>query len=85
MTGFRMTGGIDINLEEMKKLPEANYWRSGALWVFKEFQNMFIGNVFIRVDDMLDKFWKDENTWMHICLRAEHMLDLCKALVNKEK
>jgi hypothetical protein len=85
MTGFKMVGGIDINVEEMKKLPDANYWRSGALWAESQIYNTLGGyKVEDRVEKILARFWSRKNTWMTICLRVEHMLDLIKAIVGRK-
>lgn len=33
-----------------------------------------------KINKILSKFYNENNTWMHICLRAEHMLSLIKAI-----
>lgn len=80
-----MAGGVDIDEDEMKKLPDSKYWKIGAKWAKDQIYNMFVDEQSEnRVSDILCRFYNNSNTWMKICLRSEHMLDLCKALV-KEK
>lgn len=79
-----MVGGVGVDIEEMKKLPDANYWKMGALWAKEQLYEMFDDRqTENRASDIICKFYNISNTWMHICLRAEHMLDLCKALVKE--
>lgn len=88
MTGVRMTGGIDIDEEEMKKLPDAQYWRMGAQWVLQELNKITTEEDVEscdKRDKILGNFWHQDNTWMFICIKAERMLDLYKALVKDGK
>jgi len=76
-----MRGGI--NVDDMDKYPDAAYWKWGAL----DARDKAIELVSIdRYDTIADKyFWKEENTWMTICLKAERMLGLIKALKTPER
>ena len=79
-----MVGGMDVDLDKMKTLPDANYWRMGAKWAREQMYNM-VASGFLsqeKTDKIICRFWHNGNTWMYICLRSEHMLDLMKALVN---
>jgi len=82
MTGIAMRGSVDIS--DIEKYPEANYWRMGARWAKNKLYEMTQDSMVDsdHVEDILNKFWKEENTWMAICLKTEHVLELLKALMN---
>lgn len=86
MTGFRMVGGIDIDVEQMKTLPDAKYWAMGARWAKDKIYDFAKDQeAELRISDVLEKFYNESNTWLYICLRSERMLDLMKALIKDEK
>lgn len=74
---------ISLNLDDMDKYPDAKYWMDGALWARD--QAIKACGDFDRATSIMDRlFWKKTNTWMTICLRAERMLALIKALQGEK-
>ena len=74
-----------IKAEDWSRYPDASYWRTGAEWARAEMFRVLKTGYSDRICVIMDKyFWKPENTWMTICLRAEHMLDLVRALKTRQ-
>lgn len=87
MTGAVMRGHIETS--DMDKYPDAKYWTMyarGALKSIREMcgcrinQKVLCDNEDCRITEIVSKFWKEENTWMEICQKTEHVRDLIKAL-----
>ena len=94
MTGAVMRGHIDTS--GMDKYPDAKYWTMYAKGALKSIREMcgcrvsgslkwVCDNDDCRITEIVSKFWNEENTWMEICLKTEHVRDLIKALKSKEK
>lgn len=85
MTGFMMRGGINIDEDMMAQFPDSEfYWGGGAKWAKVEIFRMFDGlGADSKIEKLLDHFYHSKNTWMRICLRTEHCLDLLKAVRTK--
>lgn len=90
MTGAARRGGIEIDLDEMKKFPDSNYWAMGARGALKRIRKI-VGcehedklSYFndCRVDYLLFDIWIEDKSWLDICLETERVRDRIKALVK---
>ena len=79
MTGFAMRGGI----EEPTDSPDCKYWERGAERAREKVYELKLDND--RINKILFKYWKEENTWMYIFDRTAHMLELVRKLCSTEK
>lgn len=76
---------ISINLDDMDKYPDANYWRTGALFVEEELHKIMPKILLPYAMKGLEPYWKKENSWKEICLMSENVLDFFREFMKQRK